>query len=479
MLCRNKTAFYLSFALLWVLLLDFVDSVFVDGASGVTADKGKLLSITLAALFATVPEEFGCHDNGQKKRAPSFVDHIKRARRCVHSIMAELGPSYVRRAYRMEPSSFWKLYQILRPELEGRSARRRHKQRKGAKNGTIPGSTRLSCALRFFAGGRPEDISVVHGISHSAAHDSVWRVVDAVNRTEEMAIKFPTSHLQQRRVASRFRNASQADFDICVGAIDCMLIWIEKPSEKSCRLARCGSKKFFCGRKHKFGLTLQAICDSDRRFMDVSLQHPASTSDFLAFTTSGMCAKLEREGFLDCGKVLFGDLAYCNCRHMATPFKSVRSGTKDAYNFYHSQLRISVECAFGQLVNRWGILRKALPAAMGIAKTSCLVMCLCKLHNFCVDERLARVQGSEKIAPPTAQDNVEIASTGGVSFDDNCDNEGPSDLLGGGHHFEDVSEAQRVAFTRRRLGNDILPRDKLHLKASRAGLQRPTPKTWA
>jgi len=98
------------------------------------------------------------------------------------------------------------------------------------------------------------------------------------------------------------------------------------------------------------------------------MQHPGSTSDFLAFTTSSACGKLEREGFLDKGKVLFGDLAHCNCRCMATPYKGVKSGTKDDCNFFHAQVRISIECAFGQLVNRWGVLRKALPGTVGVQK---------------------------------------------------------------------------------------------------------------
>jgi len=37
--------------------------------------------------------------------------------------------------------------------------------------------------LRFFAGGPPEDISVVRGVSHAAVYDSVWRVADAANKT--------------------------------------------------------------------------------------------------------------------------------------------------------------------------------------------------------------------------------------------------------------------------------------------------------
>lgn len=50
---------------------------------------------------------------------------------------------------------------------------------------------------------------------------------------------------------------------------------------------------------------------------------------------------------------------------MATPFTNIAGDpnrvAEDAYNFYHPQLRINVECAFGMLVQRWGILRMAMP----------------------------------------------------------------------------------------------------------------------
>ena len=63
--------------------------------------------------------------------------------------------------------------------------------------------------------------------------------------------------------------------------------------------------------------------------------------------------------------VLFGDNAYLNTSYMATPFPNVSGNENmkymDNYNFYHSQLRIQIECAFGMLVQKWGILRMAMP----------------------------------------------------------------------------------------------------------------------
>jgi DDE superfamily endonuclease len=69
---------------------------------------------------------------------------------------------------------------------------------------------------------------------------------------------------------------------------------------------------------------------------------------------------------------------------MATPFKGVAGGDKDAYNYYHSQVRSTIECAFRMLVHRFGILRKPIPTVISIQRIIALVMCLCRLHNFCV-----------------------------------------------------------------------------------------------
>ena len=78
------------------------------------------------------------------------------------------------------------------------------------------------------------------------------------------------------------------------------------------------------------------------------LVYPGSTSDCLAFKGMSMFQKLE-QGILAPGLCLFGDNAYMNTQYMATPYAAVSGGTKDAYNFYHSQLRI--ECTFSILTH--------------------------------------------------------------------------------------------------------------------------------
>jgi hypothetical protein len=125
---------------------------------------------------------------------------------------------------------------------------------------------------------------------------------------------------------------------------------------------------------------------------------------------------------------------------MIVPFKGVREGAKDTFNFFHSSLRIYIECAFGMLVHQWGLLRKAMPMNITVSKTSSLILCLCKLHNFCIRE-------SDNIAQPLAGDVINIANDGGFSlprFDGNSKwaYDPSADRLDGlmddGEHFEDA-----------------------------------------
>jgi DDE superfamily endonuclease len=105
------------------------------------------------------------------------------------------------------------------------------------------------------------------------------------------------------------------------------------------------SAEVFLRAKKKFGVNMQACCDADRRFLDVSIGHPGATSDYLAYETSPLHHQINELHILKPGLCLYGDNAYPNSLTVATPFKGVSAGDKDSYNYYHSQLRINIECA--------------------------------------------------------------------------------------------------------------------------------------
>ena len=142
------------------------------------------------------------------------------------------------------------------------------------------------------------------------------------------------------------------------------------------------------------------MCDARGWILDLSIVYPGSTSGCLAFEGMSLFQKLE-DGLLAPGLCIFGDNAYLNTPYLATPYAAVTGGTRDAYNFYHSQVRIRFKCTFGRmLTHRWAILSSAIPMNVSIGKTIALVLALAKLHtNFCIVEADDTV-----VLPATARD---------------------------------------------------------------------------
>jgi hypothetical protein len=105
---------------------------------------------------------------------------------------------------------------------------------------------------------------------------------------------------------------------------------------------------------------------------------------------------------------------------------------EDAYNFYFSQLRITIERAFGILVHRFGVLRA--PLSISIKKVPPMIMCLMRLHNYCIDtvgrKTCAGLEDDEAFIQYRAWRNDATA----VSLNQH---RVPEDLLGSGHHRRD------------------------------------------
>jgi DDE superfamily endonuclease len=348
------------------------------------------------------------------------------------------------------------------------------------RNGQITPDVRLACAIRWFAGGSPYDIMTTYCIGHTDTINSIWYVVDAINRHPRFKIVYPDNHDQQRSIAEGFAAVSAAGFKCCAGAIDGILIWIHKPSPKECESSGCDAGKFMCGRKKKYGLNCQAVCDVRGRILDISIQYPGSTSDCLAFEGMSLFHRLE-EGILDPTLCLFGDNAYLNTPYMATPYPAVSGGTKDAYNFYHSQMRIRIECAFGMLTHRWAILRSAIPMNVSVKKTVALVLALAKLHNYCIDNDVSHCD----VAFMSAADEWRNEMNGAVPLVETQHSESNHDVaprqwLDGGHHFDDIGLTERYNRQRRynyisRTNGITLPRDRMHSFVASVGLTRPMP----
>ena len=321
-----------------------------------------------------------------------------------------------------------------------------------------------------------------YGMLHASVFVSVWVDIEAIKNTEEFDIEYPSSHEDQIRIAHAFEQKSKVGFDNCVGAIDGMLIWMHKPSKKEAKLSKVDQKKYLCGRKHKFGLNCQAVCDVRGRILDMSISYGGSSSDCLAFENSNLYHRLE-QGLLCHGYVLFGDNAYLNSSYLATPYPNVagkeHEKSKDNYNFYHSQLRIRIECTFGMLVQRFGLLRMAMPKKLTIKKIVVLVNVLARLHNFCIGE-IPEEDECSIIPEELDSDRLNIMNHkhGYVELEDAADGtllNVPIALMHGGEHFDDITINHRRRHKQQN-PDETTPRQLLHDRVLNSHMRRPLPR---
>jgi hypothetical protein len=84
---------------------------------------------------------------------------------------------------------------------------------------------------------------------------------------------------------------------------------------------------------------------------------------------------------------VLGDNAYICTEHLLTPFSGDNKldPALDTFNFYCSQLRVTVERSIGLLVQRWQIFKK--PMVTRLATVSAAIQCGTRLHNFIIEHQ--------------------------------------------------------------------------------------------
>ena len=294
-------------------------------------------------------------------------------RKSFEQIIGVLSPTTFHRMFRMNRDSFDKLCEnvianvvacVFKSEEwlisdEARSTNTATFHATSALGGTLSGEMKLGIMLRMLAGASYLDVLLTYGISTA----SVYAVFHEGTSWIVITFKFPfaqwiTSKDEEalNRVAEGFSSDSGGIFRKCIGALDGLAVKIKCPATSD--LIR-DPGNYFC-RKGFYALNVQAICDKSRRVLWMSSGHKGSTHDSTAFLETQLSKILDQNS----------------------------DWLEDAFNFWLSNSRIQIECAFGEVVMRWGILwRKLLFDIKDVGKVLRAVMLL---HNFLVDKRESR-----------------------------------------------------------------------------------------
>lgn len=285
---------------------------------------------------------------------------------------------------RLDPRSFNLLVEMLDPILR-KNPTNAANSLSGSGAMPISVASRVAVTLIMLAGGRYVEAMRTHGIPRCTAYSVFHEVLDAIISLDQLKIHCPNDRSSLERRAEDFARLSKVElFKHCTGAIDGLAITITARSKKEVR----DQRRFYNGNKKKHCLNMQAVCDANRRFLAVCCKHTGNTNDVDAFNTSNLNTL---NATLDFPYHWMGDAAYVGTETMMVPFSGVNLSVADPpkhwFNFWHSQLRITIECAFGMFVNRWGIFGKELRFS---TKSVIRIVHACsRLHNYCIDQNLS------------------------------------------------------------------------------------------
>jgi hypothetical protein len=241
----------------------------------------------------------------------------------------------------------------------------------------------------MLAGASYLDLLLGYNISQIMLYDLFHEVVRWINGSFHFPL--PTFIKEENteklnQISLLFSDKSDGIITGCIGAIDGLAIRIQSPVIHQDNVPDPGN--YYC-RKGFFALNVQAICDSKKRILWMSSGHKGSTHDSAAFAETGMSALLQRkkEYLYKNRFFIVADSAYSLQSYMIVPYNNAEANSiEDSFNYYQSKTRIYIECAFGEIVMRWGIFWRRLNYKLN--NIGPIINACCYLHNFLVDERL-------------------------------------------------------------------------------------------
>uniref|UniRef100_A0A8C1UMA5 Putative nuclease HARBI1 n=1 Tax=Cyprinus carpio TaxID=7962 RepID=A0A8C1UMA5_CYPCA len=218
----------------------------------------------------------------------------------------------------------------------------------------IPAVLQVCTALRFYATGTfLNAVGDTVGLSKASVSWVVYRVSRALSNKLP---QFPNQMAELNKLKRGF--FSIARFLNVVGAIDGKHVRIQAPT---------AHEHLFVNRKGYHSLNIQAVCDSDLRFLNCVARWPGSLHDSRIY-----------QGIID--GVLLGDSGYPLKPWLLTPFLNPTTPAQRNYNIAHCSTHNTVERAFGVVKRRFHCLHGELRMA---PDRVCNIICATVvLHNI-------------------------------------------------------------------------------------------------
>ncbi|CAC5398513.1 HARBI1 [Mytilus coruscus] len=299
-------------------------------------------------------------DKPQSKMAVNvlFQPHVVRRERHFRGfdpLQREFTDEELRQRYRFGRETIEYLSDLMRADLE----------RGTNKETELSVEQQILIALRFYgSGSQLQVVGDTMGFDKSIVSRVIDHVTEALVARKDQFISWPDN---QRKNIIRAGFYEKAGFSNVVGCIDGTHIRITGTSV---------DEPVFVNRKG-FHINVQANCDHEGRFTNISARWPGSAHDSHIFRTSAIGQHLEN-GYHGIGQgVLLGDSDYPCRQFLLTPYRQPAAGRGQArFNRRHCSIRSTIERTFGIWNKRFHILGSEIK----LAESSLIV----DLHNIAI-----------------------------------------------------------------------------------------------
>jgi DDE superfamily endonuclease len=379
----------------------------------------------------------------------------------------KLTPSHFRRMFQMTEASFKVLCNIISSKV-GVQVFQPEDPSAVMPDRTVPficGEAKVALSIRMLAGGSYLDLVPLFDVSkahlYKTFHDFVGWIL--------LVFEFPLPRWLREGSwqplidrANHFAEKTDGVFYGPFAANDGLAVRIVSPTLK--QVPDPGN--YYC-RKGFFALNVQAMCDRSKRFLWVNPSNKGSTHDSIAFSGSRLFTLLQEKSneLYEKGLFIAGDSAYALSPFMVTPYsleelKDDTMNAKDSFNYHLSSCRIYIECAFGELVMRWGIFWRTLQ--FDLAKCTKIIQATMLLHNFILDNEREDAQFFQEFNIPMDELQNELTRQTG---------EIPRAIVGDNNEANLGGRPSLTEQLSRKMGNEV--RHRLTVKLATHDLQRP------
>lgn len=165
--------------------------------------------------------------------------------------------------YRLDRGGVEELCHVLGPRLQPRVASERN----------IPALQKVLMALHYLATGNFQvEIAARHCTSQSSASRCLLAFLDAMLENHQKFMYFPKEDAELQQARAGFH--ALAGFPNVIGAVDGTHVAILAPK---------GRAGMYRDRHHQYSMNMQACCDAQGAFINVSVMFPGSVHDAQAF----------------------------------------------------------------------------------------------------------------------------------------------------------------------------------------------------